>query len=64
MSQSKNAFIHQIKDSYLKEYRRYAPDLMLILETWSEVRTFPHPNMRLHQIWDYYTPNNMRYAPT
>ena len=37
ISPSKDAFLHQIKDSYLKEHRRYPPDLMLILESrsWS-----------------------------
>ena len=29
---------HQISNSYLKEYRRYAPDAMQFLETRSEVK--------------------------
>ena len=35
---SQDAFTHQIWNSYLKEYRRYAPDLMHFLETRSEVK--------------------------
>ena len=35
--QSQDAFRHQIWNSYLKEYRRYAPDSMQFLETRSEV---------------------------
>ena len=35
---SKDAFTHQILNSYLKEYRRYAPDSMQSLETRSEVK--------------------------
>ena len=34
----KEAFTHQIWNSYLKEYRRYAPKLMSILETRSAVK--------------------------
>ena len=54
---SQDAFIHQIWNSYLKEYRRYAPDSMLILETRSEVKvtvtqgwyvTLPHPKLHAH----------------
>ena len=33
-----DAFTHEIWNSYLKEYRRYAPDLMQFLETRSEVK--------------------------
>ena len=33
---SQDTSIHQTWNSYLKEYRRYAPDSMLILETRSE----------------------------
>ena len=33
-----DAFTHQIWNSYLKEYRRYAPDSMPILESKSEVK--------------------------
>ena len=32
---SQDAFTHQIWNSYLKEYRRYAPDSMQFLETRS-----------------------------
>ena len=35
---SQDAFIHQIWNSYLKEYRRYTPDSKLILENMSEVK--------------------------
>ena len=47
---------HQIWNSYLKEYRRYAPDSMQFLETRSEIKfkvtvtqlwypTLRHPKM-------------------
>ena len=53
---SQDAFTHQIWNSYLKEYRRYAPDSMHFLETRSEVKfkvivaqleyaTLRHPKM-------------------
>ena len=54
---SQDAFIQQIWNSYLKEYRRYAPASMPILETRSEVKvtetqgwyaTLPHPKMYAH----------------
>ena len=35
---SQDAFPHQIWNSYLKEYRRYAPDSKQFLETRSEVK--------------------------
>ena len=35
---SQDAFTHQIRNSYLKENRRYAPDSMQFLETRSEVK--------------------------
>ena len=35
---SKDAFTNQSWNSYLKEYRRYAPDSMQFLETRSEVK--------------------------
>ena len=35
---SQDAFTHQIWNSYLKEYRRYAPDSKQFLETRSEVK--------------------------
>ena len=54
---SQDAFTHQIWNSYLKEYRRYAPDAMPILETRSDIQvtvtqgkyvTLRHPNMHAH----------------
>ena len=36
--QSQDASTYLIWDSYLKEYRSFAPDLMSILETRSEVK--------------------------
>ena len=54
---SQDASTNQIWDSYLKEYRRYAPELMQILETRSEVKvtvtqgwfvTPSYPKMHLH----------------
>ena len=53
---SQDAFTHQIWNSYLKQYKRYAPDT-IILKTRSEVKvtvtqkwhvTPRHPNMHLH----------------
>ena len=35
---SQDAFTHQIWNSYLKEYRRYAPESKQFLETRSEVK--------------------------
>ena len=35
---SQDAFAHQIWNSYLKEYRRYAADSMQFLETKSDVK--------------------------
>ena len=35
---SQDAFLHQIWNTYPKEYRRYAPDPMPILETMPEVK--------------------------
>ena len=58
--------------SYLKEYRRYVPDSMLLLETRSEVKvtvtqgwyaTLPHPKMHAHTKFGISTSNNMRDAP-
>ena len=54
-----DAFTHKIWNSYLKEYRRYAPDSMQFLETKSEVKfkvtvtqlwygTLCHPKMHPH----------------
>ena len=56
---SKDAFTHQIVNSYLKEYRRYAPDSMPILVTRSKIivtvtqewyATLRHPKMHAHTI--------------
>ena len=72
-----DAFTHQIWNSYLKEYRRYAPDSMPILETRSEVKvkvtvtqgwyaTFCNPKMHAHTKFGIPTSNNIpskRYAP-
>ena len=68
-----DAFKHKI---YLKEYRRYAPDSMQFLETWSEVkfkvtvtqlwyRTLCHPKLHPHTKFEIPTShnNNKRYAP-
>ena len=68
---SQDAFINQIWNSYLKEYRRYAPDSMLILETSSEVKvivtvtqgryaTFCHPKLHVHTKFEIPTSNNLR----
>ena len=65
---------HQIWNSYLKEYRRYAPDSMQFLETRSEVKfkvtftqlcyvTLLHPKIHPHTKFEIPTSNNMRYAP-
>ena len=63
ISPSKDASIHRIWNSYLKEYRRYAPDSMQILEIRSEVKvsdpkmgldTAPSQDAFTHQIWDSY----------
>ena len=56
---SQDAFPHQIWNSYLKEYRRYAPDSKQFLETMSGVKvnvtgtqgwcaTLCHPKMHQH----------------
>ena len=68
---SEDAFGHQIWNSYLKEYRRYAPDTMQFLEIWSEVKfkvtvtqlwyaTLPHPKMHSHTKFEIPTSNNIR----
>ena len=70
---SQDAFIHQIWNSYLKEYRRYASDSMPFLETRSEVKvkvtvtqgwslTLRLPTMHAHTKYEIPTSNNMRYA--
>ena len=71
---SQDAFTHQIWNSYLKEYRRYAPDSMQFLETRSEVRfkvsdpimvcdTSSSQDASTHQIWDSHLKQYKRYAP-
>ena len=69
--QSQDEFTHQIWNSYLKEYRRYAPDSMLLLETRSEVKvtvtqgwfaTPRHPKMHAHTKFGISTSNNIRDA--
>ena len=71
---SQDAFTHQFWNSYLKGYRRYAPDSMQFLETRSEVKfkvtvtqlwyvTLRHPKMHPHTKFEIPTSNNMRYAP-
>ena len=71
---SQDVFTHQSWNSYLKEYRRYAPDSMQFLETRSEVKfkitvtqllyaTLPQSKMHPHTKFEIPTSNNMRYAP-
>ena len=66
-----DAFRHQIWNSYLKEYRRYAPDSMQFLEIRSEVKfkvtvtqlwyaTLPNPEMHSHTKFEIPTSNNIR----
>ena len=68
---SQHAFTHNIWNSYLKEYRRYAPDSMQFLKTRSEVKfkvivtrlgygTLRHPKMHLHSKFEIPTSNNIR----
>ena len=68
---SQDAFTHQIWNSYLKEYRRYAPESMQFLETKSEVKfkatvtqlwyaTLRHPKIYLHTKFEIPTSNNIR----
>ena len=62
---SQDVFTHQSWNSYLKEYKRYAPDSMQFLETRSEVKfkitvtqllyaTLSVQDASTHQIWDSY----------
>ena len=62
---SQDAFSHQIWNSYLKEYRRYAQDSKQFLETRSEVKvnvtgtllvrdTLSSQDASTYQIWDSY----------
>ena len=64
-----DASTDQIWNSYLKEYRSNAPDLMLILETRSEVKvtvtgkwngTIRHSKMHSHTKFWIPTSNNKR----
>ena len=64
-----DAFTHQIWNSYLKEYRRYAPDSMQFQETRSEVKfkvtqswyaTLRHPKMHPRTKFENPTSNNLR----
>ena len=68
---SQDRFKHQIWNSYLKDYRRYAPDSMQFLEIKSEVKfkvtvtqswygTLCHPKMRPHTKFEISTSNNIR----
>ena len=70
---SQDAFTNQIWNSHLKEYRRYAPDSMHVLETRSEVKfkfkvtvtqlwyvTLCHPKMHQHTEFEIPTSNNIR----
>ena len=68
---SLDAFTHQIWNSYLKEYRRYAQDSMQFLETRSEVKfkvtvtqlwymTFCQHKMHPHTKFEIPTSNNIR----
>ena len=70
---SQEVFTHQSWNSYLKEYRRYAPDSMQFLETRSEVKfkitvtqlwyvTLCQSKMHPHTKFEIPTSNNMRYA--
>ena len=72
---SQDAFIHQIWNSYLKEYKRYAPDSMHILETRPEIKvtltqgwyaTLCQPKKQPHTKLGIPTSNKIfikRYAP-
>ena len=70
---SQDAYTHQVWDSYLKEYKRYAPDSMQFLETRSEVRfmvtvtqlwyeTLCPPKMHPHIKFEIPTLNSKRNA--
>ena len=71
---SQDAYTHQIWNSYLKEYKRYVLDT-LILKTWSVVKvkvtvtrkwlvTLRHPKMHLHIEFGIPISKNRRYAPS
>ena len=64
---SQDALTYQIWNFYLKEYRRYEPESMLILETRSEVKVtvtqgwytaLCQPKMHAHSIFGIPTSNN------
>ena len=68
---SQDTFKHQICNSYLKEYRKYATDLLQFLETRSEVkfkvtvtqlwyRTLCHPKMHPQTKFEIPTSKNIR----
>ena len=66
---SQDEFTHQIWNSFLKEYRRYAGDSMQFIETRSEVKatvtqlwyaTLRHPKMHPYTKFEIPTSNNMR----
>ena len=66
---SQDAFTHQIWNSYLIEYRRYAPDSMQFQETRSDVKvtvtqlwyvTLCHLKMHPHTKFEIPTSNNIR----
>ena len=66
---SQDAFSHQIWNSYLKEYKIYAPDSMQFLKTKSEFKVtvtqlwyaaLRHPKMHPHYKFEILTSNNIR----
>ena len=69
---SQDASTHQIWNSYLKEYKKYAPNTK-ILKTRSEVKVKMTRNGMCdtplsqdafrHQIWNSYLKEYRRYAP-
>ena len=65
--QSQDAYTHQIWNSYLKEYKRYAPN-NIILKSRSKVKvtvtqkwfvTLRHPKMHLHTKFGIPISNNV-----
>ena len=68
---SQNAYTDQIWNSYLKEYKRYVPDT-LIIKTRSEVKVtvtqkwyvkLGYPKMQFYSELGIPISKNMRYAP-
>ena len=70
---SQAAITHLIWNSFLKEYKRYAPQSMQFLDIRSEVKfkvivtqlwyaTLRHPTMHQHTKFEIRTSNNKRYA--